>query len=212
MRRIAGAVCAVALCALIGIGATGCSHRTGAASTLARPSQWVEPSQGRRITGGKSVDTGRGVSETALPPQGELSEGQKEKPPSSTGAVARAPDHPVDLTGSSTGLRTIYFDYDQYALSAAAREIVSANARILAAKPGSRIRIEGYCDERGTTEYNIGLGERRARSALQYLVDLGVDPNRMTTLSFGKERPADPRHTEEAWAKNRRVEFVEITD
>ena len=216
MRRIAGLVCAVALCAWVGMTGAGCSSRSGSAGTVAKPSQWVEPARDRGTAGGKTTDTGRGVTEKTLGPGGGATDDQsaqgKEKPPSSTGAVARAPDRPAELGGSSAGLRAIYFDYDQHALSSAAREIVSANARILAAKPGGRLRIEGHCDERGTTEYNIGLGDRRARSAYEYLVDLGVDPNRMAVVSFGEERPADLGHTEAAWAKNRRVEFVEVSE
>ena len=68
--------------------------------------------------------------------------------------------------------------------------------------------IEGHCDERGTDEYNLALGDRRANSAKSFLVDLGISPRRLTTISFGEERPLDPRHNEEAWAKNRRCEFV----
>ena len=109
------------------------------------------------------------------------------------------------------GLQTVfYFDFDQSALTAEARGILDRNAKYLAQKPGARIRIEGHCDERGSTEYNLALGERRAKAAFQYLMDLGVDPNRMTVVSYGKEVPLDPGHNEAAWAKNRRGEFVEI--
>ena len=68
--------------------------------------------------------------------------------------------------------------------------------------------IEGHCDERGTAEYNIALGERRARSAMDFLVDLGISASRLSTVSYGEERPLDPRHNEAAWAKNRRAHFV----
>jgi peptidoglycan-associated lipoprotein len=70
------------------------------------------------------------------------------------------------------------------------------------------IRIEGNCDERGTVEYNLALGEKRANAALDYLVKMGIDPSRISTVSYGKERPMDPGHTEAAWAKNRRDDFV----
>ena len=92
----------------------------------------------------------------------------------------------------------------------ATRKTLSRNAQHLQATPGVRIRIEGHCDERGTTEYNLALGERRAKSTYQYLMDLGVDPNRMGVVSYGEEQPLDPRNNEEAWALNRRAEFVEI--
>jgi peptidoglycan-associated lipoprotein len=74
--------------------------------------------------------------------------------------------------------------------------------------PGAVIRIEGNCDERGTVEYNLALGEKRAKAALDYLVKMGIDPSRISTVSYGKERPMDPGHTEAAWAKNRRDDFV----
>ena len=74
--------------------------------------------------------------------------------------------------------------------------------------PGVTVTIEGHCDERGTNEYNLALGDRRAESAKRFLTDLGISATRLTTVSYGEERPVDPRHNEEAWAKNRRAHFV----
>jgi peptidoglycan-associated lipoprotein len=102
----------------------------------------------------------------------------------------------------------IYFDYDSAALTPAAQEILRKKAAWLQENPGAKITIEGHCDERGTNEYNLALGEARAQSARNYLVDLGVSAALLNTISFGEERPLDPRATEEAWAKNRRVHFV----
>lgn len=107
-------------------------------------------------------------------------------------------------------LFTVYFDFDKSSLTPEAKAILAENARTLLAHPDMRIRIEGHCDERGTVEYNLALGERRALSVRNYLVNYGVAPERMTIISYGKERPVDPRHTPEAWAKNRRAEFVEL--
>ncbi|MFU8855429.1 MAG: peptidoglycan-associated lipoprotein Pal [Deferrisomatales bacterium] len=135
-----------------------------------------------------------------------------EPPPPETAAIAPAP---VPGPGSglaqqtSPGLQRIHFDFDQSVIRADAREILGHNAAYLAANPGVQIRVEGHCDERGTTEYNLGLGERRAKSAFQYLMDLGVDPNRMHVVSYGEEVPLDPRQNDESWALNRRAEFVE---
>ena len=89
-----------------------------------------------------------------------------------------------------------------------AREILWHKAKWLTAHPGISVIIEDHCDERGTSEYNIALGDRRARRAKSYLVDLGIVPERLTTISYGEESPLDPRHDEEAWAKNRRGHFV----
>ncbi len=109
----------------------------------------------------------------------------------------------------SAGLETVYFDYDKSDLRQDSRNVLSKNADVLLkAKNGMKIRIEGHCDERGSAEYNLALGERRAKSVQQYLLTLGVQADRLSTISYGKEKPAVQGSTEEAWAKNRRAEFV----
>jgi peptidoglycan-associated lipoprotein len=105
-------------------------------------------------------------------------------------------------------LLTVNFDFDKSDLTAEARAILAENARKLEQNPEVYIRIEGHCDERGTVEYNLALGERRARSVRDYLVNYGISPGRITIISYGKERPIDPGRNEAAWAKNRRAEFV----
>jgi peptidoglycan-associated lipoprotein len=107
-------------------------------------------------------------------------------------------------------LETIYFEYDADELRDDARASLDAKIAILNANPSLRIRVAGHCDERGSDEYNIALGRRRAESAKRYLTDRGVDASRIETSSFGRERPAVQGTTEEAWSKNRRDEF-EIT-
>lgn len=102
----------------------------------------------------------------------------------------------------------INFDFDKYNLRSEARTMLKGQAEWLAKNKDNRLVIEGHCDERGTTEYNLALGERRASEAMKYLVELGVDGKRIKTISYGKEMPLDPGHTEEAWAKNRRDHFV----
>lgn len=101
----------------------------------------------------------------------------------------------------------IQFAFDRFDLRPDAREILGMHAKWLTAHPEFIVRIEGNCDERGTVEYNMALGQRRAASAMKYLVDLGVGKNRISTISYGKERPLDPGHDEEALAKNRRDHF-----
>ncbi|MBI2355554.1 MAG: peptidoglycan-associated lipoprotein Pal [Deltaproteobacteria bacterium] len=103
----------------------------------------------------------------------------------------------------------IYFDFDKSDLRQDARDVLSKNAALLLkANNSTKIKIEGHCDERGSAEYNLALGERRAKSALQYLITLGVSADRLSTISYGKEKPAVEGHDEAAWAKNRRGEFV----
>lgn len=101
----------------------------------------------------------------------------------------------------------VTFAFDSYDLSDEARQTLSEKAEVMKEYPELRLVIEGYCDERGTEEYNLALGERRARAAFEHLVILGIAPERMSIVSFGEERPLDPGHTESAWAKNRRDEF-----
>ena len=102
----------------------------------------------------------------------------------------------------------IHFEFDRSRLLPDAQEILGRKAKWLRAHPDVSCIIEGHCDERGTNEYNMALGDRRARSAKSFLVDMGIARGRLTTISYGEERPVDPRHNEEAWAKNRRAHFV----
>lgn len=105
-------------------------------------------------------------------------------------------------------LKTIYFDFDKYDLRPDARATLAANVEWLQANRSWRILIEGHCDERGTNEYNMALGDKRANAARSYLISAGVSPARIRTISYGEERPAVMGHDEEAWAKNRRGAFV----
>jgi len=102
----------------------------------------------------------------------------------------------------------IYFAFDKSTLTPAAQDNLLRKAEWLRENPDATVTIEGHCDDRGTNEYNLALGDRRAESAKAFLVDLGIDSMRLTTISYGEERPVDPRNTEEAWAKNRRDHFV----
>ena len=102
----------------------------------------------------------------------------------------------------------IHFEFDSSVLLSDAREILKWKAEWLRNNPDAQVIIEGHCDERGTNEYNLALGERRAMSAKSYLMDLGIAGSRLTSISYGEERPVDPGHNEEAWAKNRRAHFT----
>jgi len=106
-------------------------------------------------------------------------------------------------------LQTIHFDFDRHNLRPEDREILDRNAECLRERSGMNITIEGHCDERGTEEYNIALGEKRARSALRYLKNLGISGSRLKTISYGEGRPVCNQSTEDCWADNRRAEFVE---
>ncbi len=103
----------------------------------------------------------------------------------------------------------VYFDYDQFVIRRDARAVLEANARSLKAENSRKLLIEGYCDERGTVEYNLVLGERRAQTAKQYLQDLGVPSSRIQITSYGKEKPFCLDHSEACWQSNRRAHFVQ---
>jgi len=102
----------------------------------------------------------------------------------------------------------IYFDFDKSNLKLEAQEILKRKADHLKKNPNAKVVIEGHADERGTAEYNLALGDRRANSAMKFLENLGIAEARMKTISYGEERPLDPGHNEAAWAKNRRAQFV----
>jgi peptidoglycan-associated lipoprotein len=103
--------------------------------------------------------------------------------------------------------RVVYFDYDSYTVRDDARPVIEANAKRLMADHNLHEMVEGHTDERGGTEYNLALGQKRAEAVAKSLQTLGVPPGQLEAVSFGKERPADPGHDEAAWAKNRRVEL-----
>jgi peptidoglycan-associated lipoprotein len=105
-------------------------------------------------------------------------------------------------------LRNIYFDFDKSDIRPGDAKILDENAQWLKTNPDLLVLIEGHCDERGTNDYNLALGERRAKSTMNYLVAQGVQVNRFTIISYGEERPMCAEHTEDCWAKNRRSHFL----
>jgi|GEM_PF-1700558 len=132
--------------------------------------------------------------------------------------LAHADSAPAPLSraavtaGSSTEyLQTVYFDFDSCSLTQTARLTIENNAKLLAQMPDATVILIGHNDERGSSEYSIATADRRSRAVLTYLVSLGIDRTRITTISHGKDNPADPGHNEKAWAKNRRVEFIFFT-
>jgi len=114
----------------------------------------------------------------------------------------------LDDLNRDSPLKPAFFNLDSAELDGQGQAIVQSNAEVLKKYPSWTITIEGHCDERGTAEYNLALGERRAVAVKTYLVSLGIPPDRLRTVSYGKEFPFDPAHSEEAWSKNRRAHFV----
>lgn len=109
---------------------------------------------------------------------------------------------------TAKGLQRVHFDFDKYDIKAKYQPAMQANAAWLQAHPKTNLIVEGHCDERGTREYNMALGDRRARSAKSYLINLGVNAGRISTISYGEERPLCTANNESCWWQNRRDEFV----
>lgn len=129
----------------------------------------------------------------------------KAPPASSLDALQRGES---TATSAFSPLKDVYFDFDRYDLRTDARDTLKANMEWLKANPAAQVQIEGHCDERGTTEYNIALGSRRSESVKDYLVTLGTAANRLSTISYGEEIPVCREQTEACWQQNRRVRFV----
>jgi peptidoglycan-associated lipoprotein len=145
----------------------------------------------------------------ALPPEPAPAVTQAPPPPPAQ-PQGPVPGSAADFVAQMMGRDTIHFALDKFTVDPADMPALQAQAQWLMKYPAKKATIEGHCDERGTREYNLALGERRATAAKNYLVSLGVDASRLTTISYGKERPVDPASTEEAWAKNRRAVTVAI--
>lgn len=123
-------------------------------------------------------------------------------------AADKAAAEKAALAAAKAGLKTIHFDFDSYLLRQTDRDILYSNAEYLLKRYKGKVRLEGHCDERGSDEYNLALGENRAKAAMNYMITLGVPPEQLSIVSFGKEKPVNEGNTEEAWAENRRVDFV----
>ena len=122
--------------------------------------------------------------------------------------VAPLPPPPPRAEIIMPGLGDVFFDFDKSELRSDAVAQLKTNANWIQASGGRKVVVEGHCDERGTNEYNLALGERRANSAKDYIVNLGVEPARLKTVSYGEEKPFAEGHNEDAWAQNRRAHFV----
>ncbi len=103
--------------------------------------------------------------------------------------------------------QTVHFEFDKYNISPDQRDVLAHDAQVLKAYPEVKVLISGHCDERGTTEYNLALGQKRANTVKNYLENYGIDGSRLSTISYGEEQPVAEGHNEAAWAKNRRAEF-----
>jgi len=144
----------------------------------------------------------------AYPASRESIGAKSEAEEAATSATSTMESDVTSTLASALVFEDIHFEFDRYDLSSAAMGILADHARILKENPRIRLKIEGHCDERGTIEYNLALGDKRANIVKNYMVNYGIDQSRLSTISYGKERPLDQRSNEEAWAKNRRAAFL----
>ncbi|MDO9585323.1 MAG: peptidoglycan-associated lipoprotein Pal [Syntrophales bacterium] len=156
----------------------------------------------------KRAEQDRAAREAALKAKAEKEAAVKEEATKEVAELKAAKETAAVTSKELYELADIHFDFDKFSLKDEERAILNEHAEWLNKNKDVMIVIEGHCDERGTTEYNLALGERRASAAARFLVDMGIDAKRIRTISYGEELPLDPGHNEEAWAKNRRAHFV----
>lgn len=177
------------------VGASGCANN----EKVIR----AEPVAGNELTVGSNVVKSKNDS-ASTNQVGETNKAASNRPV----VVGR---QPVKEAESQPAIERIYFSFDSSDLSKEARDMLVRNEQILAnMQKNVRLRIEGNCDQRGSAEYNLALGERRAKAAANYLIDMGVNPEMLSTISYGEERPAVQGNDENSWSKNRRDEFVVV--
>jgi peptidoglycan-associated lipoprotein len=179
---------------VLGVVLTGCAKRPATTQATAPPptgQATSTPGSTAQMQQPGTGSTGPTSSTTTNPPPA----GPTARPtPSEFAAIAE--------------LKDIHFDFDKYDIRPGDAKTLDSNAGWLKSNPNHLLLIEGHCDERGTNEYNLALGERRAKSTMNYLVSQGVQASRITIISYGEERPLCTEHTEECWAKNRRAHFL----
>lgn len=173
------------LLALVALLATGCAKKAAIDDTQAAEGQAVEETQMQD----------QQISSVEDQPVIDVAVGDTDPAAMEAEALVRK-------------LSRIYFDFDQYTLTKTAQDTLYANAQILKAAPALKVVVEGHCDERGSDEYNLALGEKRAIATKNYLISLGVPTDQLGTISYGEEVPLDMSGTEDAWSKNRRAEFT----
>jgi len=153
--------------------------------------------------------TGAASTTAATPPPSAPSQPMQSGPTTSAPTPTPSTARPVVKDFAAIAeLADVFFDFDKYDIRPTDAKTLDANANWLKSNPNHLVLIEGHCDERGTNEYNLALGERRAKSTMNYLVSQGVQANRITIISYGEERPQCTEHNEACWAKNRRAHFL----
>jgi peptidoglycan-associated lipoprotein len=184
---------------VLGVVVAGCAKRP-ATTAAAAPA----PTAAATTTPGAGSGSGV-VAPAPVAPGGTSGAGAATATPSTAAPAARP--SPAEFTATEN-LRDVYFDFDKYDIRPPDAKTLDTNATWLKSNPNHLVLIEGHCDERGTNEYNLALGERRAKSTMNYLVSQGIQASRITIISYGEERPVCTQKNDECWAKNRRAHFL----
>ena len=207
MKKISFTLTALILCFCIGIVLPGCAKKN-----VTKQDPGISEQQAEAAAAERERERVRLEAEKARREKEEAarktSEAEKELEKS---LVAKKYPGIEGEVFESSLLKDIYFEFDRYDIRPEAAPFLKDNAALLMKYPKMKIQIEGHCDERGTSEYNLSLGERRANSAMNQLISLGISRDRISTISFGEERPFDSTHTEAAWSKNRRAHMVIVS-
>lgn len=198
--------CIAILILCLGIMMTGCPKKTVVKEqpSVLQSEELRKPEAERAVKEAKERELARMKEEEAK----AKAKMEQEKKEFERSLVAKKEPGIAGEVFESKLLKDIHFDFDKYDIRPGDAAILKENAGWLTKYPRVKIQIEGHCDERGTAEYNLALGERRSNSAKNYLLTLGIPGDRVSTISYGKERPLDPGHNEEAWTKNRRGHFI----
>jgi peptidoglycan-associated lipoprotein len=187
---------------ILGVGAAGCAKRPATTQVAAAPAPTgAAATTPGSMTAAPAPSSGSAETTAAPTPSGTGSSGA-----GSSTATSGARPSPKEFV-SVAELKDVFFDFDKYDVRPGDAKILDANAAWLKSND-NLVLIEGHCDERGTNEYNLALGERRAKSTMNYLVSQGIQASRITIISYGEERPVCSEKTEECWAKNRRAHFL----
>jgi peptidoglycan-associated lipoprotein len=180
---------------VLGVLAAGCAKRPATTQAAAPPPTGATTSSAAQPTTMAPGGPGTGSTPSTMAPS-----------PGGTATPAERPS-PQEFRAEEN-LKDIFFDFDKYDIRPGDAKVLDSNASWLKSNPNHLVLIEGHCDERGTNEYNLALGERRAKSTMNYLVSQGVQASRITIISYGEERPVCTQKNEECWAKNRRAHFL----
>ena len=209
IRRSVVILAALVVSLCLGLVLSGCPKKTVVKEEPGMKSEEASRAEAERAAREKAEREGREKAEREAREKERAAKREQEKSREleKTLVAKKEPGIQGEVLESKL-LKDVHFDFDKYDIRPEDEAILKDDATLLAKYSGGKIQIEGHCDERGTAEYNLALGERRASSVKKALVSLGVPANRMSTISYGKEMPLDPGHDEEAWAKNRRAHIV----